>query len=594
VRVTDAWALLGIAPTEDARAVKRAYGRLLKEINVDADPAAFIELRAARDLVMSWGAEIPPWEQEGEADWQDDGAWADEADEPLDEVPGTGALLPFTPPWRDPARDQYFAPPPGREGPLQAACDALADLLYRAEPPDPARVAAAGAALLEACEDAPVDEVAGIESWLLSALAASIPRSDPLIGPAVARFGWDGAVRSRDFMFNVDLDALLERREARMLFDRCRAYGEPGQVRALNELMRPGRSRLGLFELGLQRDVRAFLDKVLTAHPMIEHDLDPGAVAWWRGRFGGRHLPDHFWLLLLLFVPLPLTIPLFSAGPWQRNAIDALGLCYAAAVGLSLIGILLVTELRFRVSARRRDAYYPPHSWRAAAAWIAAAALLLPAAALAPGGILPAIVLGLAALAAAVGGLLNTAPPTQYADAERQMGPAGFPGAVTIGGAAVLVAVPAETAVNLAAPMLALCFLAYRGHETAALTIAAQPVDRARGIFAAAGLLLVAAMVSVFAFAPQLPPPVLVVIIPLVLAAQHLATAAIFLNAGAIEWCVRAVAIIFHVAAGQFIFMTWTASVLASLFLYVLGYGLVRAVLAWRNAESGAEARPEF
>ena len=101
-------------------------------------------------------------------------------------------------------------------------------------------------------------------------------------------------------------------------------------------------------------------------------------------------------------------------------------------------------------------------------------------------------------------------------------------------------------------------------------------------------------MAAIFAFAPSLPPPILIAVIPVVLAAQHLATAATFLNIGVIEWGARGAAIIFHIAVGRQIFASWTASAVASLFLYVLGYGLARTLLAYRHAESGADARPDF
>lgn len=42
-----AWDTLGIEPTEDRRAIRVAYARRLKEIDVDADPQAFIALREA-------------------------------------------------------------------------------------------------------------------------------------------------------------------------------------------------------------------------------------------------------------------------------------------------------------------------------------------------------------------------------------------------------------------------------------------------------------------------------------------------------------------------------------------------------------------
>lgn len=53
---TPAWDTLGIEPTEDRRAIRVAYARRLKEIDVDADPQAFIALREALESAQ-WEAE---------------------------------------------------------------------------------------------------------------------------------------------------------------------------------------------------------------------------------------------------------------------------------------------------------------------------------------------------------------------------------------------------------------------------------------------------------------------------------------------------------------------------------------------------------
>ncbi|WP_157215713.1 hypothetical protein [Flavisphingomonas formosensis] len=50
------WAELGIDPTDDARAIKRAYAGRLKQIDMDADPDAYIALRDARDAALAAAA----------------------------------------------------------------------------------------------------------------------------------------------------------------------------------------------------------------------------------------------------------------------------------------------------------------------------------------------------------------------------------------------------------------------------------------------------------------------------------------------------------------------------------------------------------
>lgn len=50
------WHVLDIAPTADITAIRRAYSRQLKAMDVDLDPGAFMALREARDLAMDYAA----------------------------------------------------------------------------------------------------------------------------------------------------------------------------------------------------------------------------------------------------------------------------------------------------------------------------------------------------------------------------------------------------------------------------------------------------------------------------------------------------------------------------------------------------------
>ncbi|MCA1197499.1 hypothetical protein K9B35_05945 [Sphingomonas sp. R647] len=50
--VSDPWHVLGIAPTDDVRAVRRAYAARLKSIEIDTDPEGYAALRLARDAAL--------------------------------------------------------------------------------------------------------------------------------------------------------------------------------------------------------------------------------------------------------------------------------------------------------------------------------------------------------------------------------------------------------------------------------------------------------------------------------------------------------------------------------------------------------------
>jgi len=48
------WHHLGIAPTADESAIRRAYAKRLRQVRPDVDPAAFQRLVEARDYALRW------------------------------------------------------------------------------------------------------------------------------------------------------------------------------------------------------------------------------------------------------------------------------------------------------------------------------------------------------------------------------------------------------------------------------------------------------------------------------------------------------------------------------------------------------------
>lgn len=592
--VTEAWALLGLAPTDDGREVKRAYSRLLKQLDVERDRGGFNRLREALELALAWGARIPEWETAG------DGYW-DEQEEALPEGEGQDfpamALdafggAPVFPSFAGGGEWRPQGPPAGNSA-LAAAARALDTLLFDPEPVAAERIEAAGAALLAALDAAPVGEAAAIEHWLLSALAASIPRSDPLIEPAMAHFGWDNAVRPRDYMFSFDLDTLQDRRADSILFARILSYGEERDRRAIEELRRSGRVRVGPFELALAGDVRHFLDGPLAAHPMMEHDLQADSLAFWRGYFERRHLPDFFWLQLFAIPPaltFAVAIGFVSAGvPAPLSAVPG----YLIALVATLAGIFAFAELRACAAARDRSADRHGYRSRRAELWLLAGLALPPAAALAVSSIWTALACNLAALALAIGGLLTTRPPRRVRS-ESAVGPAAVSGTALIASATVLLGVPSAVAAQLAGPLAAMCYLAYRGHEAASISLGAIERRTALLTIAAAGLFAAAAIVPLIAFIPGLPPPIWLALVPAAVAAQHFATAPAYLATGLVEWASRVAGILFYFTAGKALFETDGQGLIAAILLYVLVYSVVRTILAARQLPRRGEEPPAY
>ena len=57
----DCWHILGIAPTRDEAAIKRAYAQLLKKHRPDRDPDGFIRLREAYETALAGGEQYTPF-----------------------------------------------------------------------------------------------------------------------------------------------------------------------------------------------------------------------------------------------------------------------------------------------------------------------------------------------------------------------------------------------------------------------------------------------------------------------------------------------------------------------------------------------------
>ncbi|MDR6513138.1 hypothetical protein J2792_004028 [Novosphingobium capsulatum] len=247
--IDGAWGRLGIAPTPDQGAIRRAYADALRAMEVDADVAGFAALRQARDTALAWArsqaaqASAPdapgdpaalPVAVEDErataAEAADDtppGTWPHAAPR-LDGHADTGtvraghdhghdALVPALPfaPARGPADDQFVVQRPtlapivlagaadapgvslGRQQPQTRADHALHDLLLAGPGTEFGLTAddrAAALALLDrliAQADAGgVDLWSRTEEWLAETLARSWPRAAPLLDRAAQAFGW--------------------------------------------------------------------------------------------------------------------------------------------------------------------------------------------------------------------------------------------------------------------------------------------------------------------------------------------------------------------------------------------------------------------
>lgn len=275
----DPWRLLGIAPGSDARTIKMAYAGLLKTIDADADPAAFIALRAA----MEQAIDELRWRDR--ADWQADDAEAfDEAAVaiPVGQLePASSSSLPSSP-LEAVAVESPVADEPGPD-PIAALNDelrTLSGLLFTEQDAGKIgwQIELCWREILANPALERIDVLADVERWFAGAIAESLPRSDPLIWPAIKQFGWSGD----DQRWNGDgRVAAILRRQRDLYF--LHQLSEPGNLLhyAFNLLHQWPDEVLPKDRSSKENGVRILLRSIRYLFPTAEWNFDAGKVQAW-------------------------------------------------------------------------------------------------------------------------------------------------------------------------------------------------------------------------------------------------------------------------------------------------------------------------
>lgn len=357
--MSNCWTILGLAPTSDQTAIRRAYAKKLKVTNPEDDPQGFMALRAALEQAQQWAR----WQaydepDDGADDETDTGAGVSEAAEaPAPANAADNALAAEPEPWG--GRPTVDTPAPDTPEALEAARFAaereadFADLHAREEALYTAVTAGEEAAMLAALErllaapalgDIAARAITG--EWLARLIAEHFPASDAIVEPAIAGFDWQYDVRG----VSPAVAAVLDRLEVwRFVNTASRPHGQLHQGwRALTAKNLPGwRRRLGAALTGGTRQVRALLAVADHQLPGVADWLDPDAMAWWR-RFLAR---DGFDLALLWLVPLGLPLGLFLATGLHLDPGADLALMALVAVLAPIAAHWLVARPRRRVLA---------------------------------------------------------------------------------------------------------------------------------------------------------------------------------------------------------------------------------------------------
>lgn len=314
------WSRLGIDPTSDAGAIRKAYADILRATNVDEDIAGYAELRRARDSAL-WLAAQGVREDAEETDEDEGELYGLGAldDDPDDDWLDDGGAWDIAPGIQRPGEaDPDFGPAPQPEltedqRRARAAWNTLLDVLY----PDGANSdeavthaeleegLAALDVLLARAEVADLAENDALDDGLAEVFARTWPRSAPFVEPANAAFGWlgeAGALEERPALM------FLNQRLKGMRFHENVQKPEHPLHKAWTELSRPGRA--GFFDR--LKVKRLEVDKLLTGirqrYPELESHLDPERVASWDkggaldGTPGGTGPSVVRWIFILVLV----------------------------------------------------------------------------------------------------------------------------------------------------------------------------------------------------------------------------------------------------------------------------------------------------
>lgn len=287
--VDPAWAALGLEPTTDTRAIRSAYARKLKAIDVEREPQAFVALREAFEQATAtaqWMVEEERWEAEEAEAEAEDKAPADSRD-----AMTAGEFLATLPPGNPSASE--LGGEPSRPGPWQAITPedvdaharALFELVHGRD--DPARWSTAEEdeamhahwrAIIADPRMQQVAYFADAEGWFANLLWGTTPFTDTLVPPVTRFFNWlelDGTVRATP-----GIAAIIDRYRILEFMEAARQPGSE-HFEAWQELSTPLQAGGKRGKVPVKK-VHRLLHTIRTTYPELEGCFDADRVAIWK------------------------------------------------------------------------------------------------------------------------------------------------------------------------------------------------------------------------------------------------------------------------------------------------------------------------
>jgi hypothetical protein len=317
------WGLLGIAPTGDAREIRRAYAARLKITHPEDDPEGFQRLRAAYEWALASAKRIASAGQPvAAAPRLPD---ADSAPLPRADTPPTGADTAAAATARvDALRTRLDEDPAQRV--LDERLRTLADELRRPKDIDIGAAQAALSTILESQDLDRFDVFERADAGIAELLARAIPGSDPLLKAASDRFEW--AERSRE-RATPNAAGFVARRLRDLTALRKLTTGDSDHARTWARLrapMTPWR-RIRRAYLPTRWPELELLFELEADYPALLAELPEQNVAWWR-RFASRPRVSVVAVLVGVIagaVLAGLTTDLDPLSPWKFYVAWAIG-----------------------------------------------------------------------------------------------------------------------------------------------------------------------------------------------------------------------------------------------------------------------------